>query len=57
MAILIFRVYDEDPDEAMKQCLLLLDEPDIDTSVRSGDVYGFMIEHYATQQNHQKVAF
>jgi len=48
------RVYDEDPDEAMKQCLALLDEPDLDTSVRSGDVYGFMIEHYATQQNHQK---
>ena len=49
------RTYEEDPEEAMKQCLLLLDEPDLDTGVRSGDIYGFMIEHYATAQNFQKV--
>ena len=39
----------------MKQCLLLLEEPDLDTGVRSGDIYGFMVEHYATAGDYQKV--
>jgi intraflagellar transport protein 140 len=49
------RTYEEDVEEAMKQCLLLLEEPDLDTGVRSGDIYGFMIEHYASAADFQKV--
>ena len=50
------RTYEEeDVDEAMKQCLLLLEEPDLDTGVRSGDIYGFMVEHYASAGDFQKV--
>ncbi|XP_022095457.1 intraflagellar transport protein 140 homolog isoform X2 [Acanthaster planci] len=48
------RVYDEDPDEAMRQCQILLEEPDLDNAVRIGDVFGMMIEHYARQENFKK---
>ncbi|XP_013414894.1 intraflagellar transport protein 140 homolog [Lingula anatina] len=44
------RVYDEDPDEAVKQCQVLLEDPDLDSAVRMGDVYGFTIEHYARKE-------
>ncbi|BFZ17235.1 hypothetical protein BsWGS_20274 [Bradybaena similaris] len=44
------RIYPENPEEAMKQCRVLLEEKNIDTDVRVGDIYGFMIEHYASTQ-------
>ncbi|KAK3579473.1 hypothetical protein CHS0354_028282 [Potamilus streckersoni] len=44
------RTYDDDPEEAIKQCQVLLEEPDLDLSVRIGDVYGLMIEHYARKE-------
>ncbi|KAG1671031.1 Intraflagellar transport protein 140 [Nymphon striatum] len=47
------RLYDEDPDEAMKMCKLLLQEEMLELGVRSGDVYGFMAEHYAKIKNFQ----
>ena len=50
-----FRQYDEDPDKAMEQCQILLEEPDLDNAVRIGDVYGMMIEHFARQDLHKKV--
>lgn len=50
------RTYDEDPDEAIKQCHILLEESDLETAVRVGDVYGIIIEHYARQQNYTKVS-
>lgn len=50
------RTYEEDPDEAIKQCHILLEEPDLETAVRVGDVYGIIIEHYARQQNYTKVS-
>ena len=34
---------------------MLLEEPDLETAVRVGDVYGFLIEHFARQQNYAKV--
>lgn len=40
----------------MKQCQILLEEPDIETAVRIGDVYGIMIEHLAREQNYSKVS-
>ncbi|XP_033108707.1 intraflagellar transport protein 140 homolog [Anneissia japonica] len=48
------RVYDEEPEEAMKQCQVLLEEHDLDSAVRVGDVYGMMIEHYARQESFKK---
>ncbi|XP_055991192.1 intraflagellar transport protein 140 homolog [Sorex fumeus] len=39
------RMYAEDPKEAARQCELLLEEPELDGSVRAGDVYGFLVEH------------
>lgn len=50
------RSYDEDPEEAIKQCHILLEEPDLESAVRVGDVYGIIIEHYARQQNYTKVS-
>ncbi|XP_052768007.1 intraflagellar transport protein 140 homolog [Mya arenaria] len=44
------RVYDEDTEEAIKQCQVLLEEPELDSGVRIGDVYGFIIEHYARKE-------
>ena len=50
------RTYEENPDEAIKQCHILLEEPDLETAVRVGDVYGIIVEHYARQQNYSKVS-
>ncbi|CAH1793663.1 unnamed protein product, partial [Owenia fusiformis] len=50
------RAYDEDKDEAVKACQVLLEEPELDSAVRVGDVFGFMIEHYAKKE-HWKAAY
>ena len=44
------RTYEENQDEAAKQCQVLLEEPDLDSAVRIGDIYGFLIEHYARKE-------
>ncbi len=49
------RIYDEDAEECLRQCSSLLDEPQLDTGVRTGDVYGLMIEHYGQTANYEKV--
>lgn len=46
-----FRAYEDSPDEAVKICQILLEEQDIDSSVRLGDLYGFMVEHYYKKGN------
>ncbi|GFS01827.1 intraflagellar transport protein 140 homolog [Elysia marginata] len=43
------RSYQENSEEAIKQCQVLLEEQDLDSAVRIGDIYGFMIEHYASK--------
>ncbi|XP_048575888.1 intraflagellar transport protein 140 homolog isoform X2 [Nematostella vectensis] len=48
------RSYEEDPEESVKLCHILLEEPDLETAVRVGDIYGLIIEHYARQQNFSK---
>ena len=50
------RTYEENPEEAIKQCHVLLEEPDLETAVRVGDVYGVIIEHYARELNYTKVS-
>ncbi|XP_063474472.1 intraflagellar transport protein 140 homolog isoform X3 [Symphalangus syndactylus] len=47
------RTYTEDPKESIKQCELLLEEPDLDSTIRIGDVYGFLVEHYARKEEYQ----
>ena len=49
------RLYQEDPQESVRQCTALLDEPNLDTAVRMGDVYGLLVEHYSHASNHQQV--
>ena len=49
-------MYDEDSEEAVKQCQLLLEESELDTAVRVGDVFGFMIEHYARREKWKMVS-
>lgn len=51
-----FRAYDEEPEESMRQCQVLLEESELDSAVRIGDVYGMMVEHYARQENYKKVS-
>ncbi|NXP51231.1 IF140 protein, partial [Heliornis fulica] len=47
------RVHPEDPREAVRQCELLLAEPDFDSAVRYGDILGFLVEHYVqTEEFH-----
>ena len=48
-------VYENDPDECIKQCQSLLDEPSLDTAVRMGDVYGLMIEHFGQAGSYEQV--
>ncbi|XP_046953797.1 intraflagellar transport protein 140 homolog [Lynx rufus] len=47
------RTYAEDPKEAVKQCELLLEEPELDSSVRVGDVYSFLVQHYLRTEEFQ----
>nr|XP_045238308.1 intraflagellar transport protein 140 homolog isoform X1 [Macaca fascicularis] len=47
------RTYTEDPKESIKQCELLLEEPDLDSTIRIGDVYGFLVEHYVRMEEYQ----
>ena len=54
--VVLCRTYEENPDETVKQCHILLEEPDLETAVRVGDVYGVIIEHHARQQNYAKVS-
>ena len=55
MCLNVYRVYEEDHDECMRQCQSLLDEPNLETAVRLGDVYGLMIEHYGQVGNYDQV--
>uniref|UniRef100_A0A0K8RTW7 Intraflagellar transport protein 140-like n=1 Tax=Crotalus horridus TaxID=35024 RepID=A0A0K8RTW7_CROHD len=47
------RLYSEDPKEAIRQCELLLGEPDLETTVRLGDVLGLLVEHHLQMQEFQ----
>ena len=38
----------------MEECKALLQESEINASVRKGDLYGFMIEHYARNHNYKE---
>uniref|UniRef100_A0AAA9RV10 Intraflagellar transport 140 n=1 Tax=Bos taurus TaxID=9913 RepID=A0AAA9RV10_BOVIN len=40
------RTYTEDPKGSVRQCQLLLEEPHLDSGVRVGDVYGFLVERH-----------
>lgn len=42
--------YNDNSEEAIKQCQVLLEESDLDHAVRMGDIYGFLIEHYARKE-------
>ncbi|XP_077980431.1 intraflagellar transport protein 140 homolog [Glandiceps talaboti] len=48
------RLFDEDPEESVKLSQILLEEPELDSAVRIGDVYGMLIEHYARNENYRK---
>ena len=52
-----FRSYEDSSEEAVKVCQILLEEPDIDSSVRLGDLYGFMVEHYHKKGNYNMVSY
>ncbi|ELT94193.1 hypothetical protein CAPTEDRAFT_114177 [Capitella teleta] len=44
------KIYRQDAEEAMKICQVLLSESNIDSAVRLGDIYGLMVEHFASRQ-------
>merc|ERR1712136_532953 len=49
------RLFDEgSAEEGVKECLVLLEESDLDNSVRYGDVYALLVEYYAAQGNYEK---
>ena len=49
-------MYETDPDDAIKQVHALLEESNVDGAVRVGDLYGFLIEHFARKQKWQAVS-
>lgn len=55
-AFWIFRSYEENSDEAMKQCQALLEEPEIENAVRIGDVYAFIIDHFVRKEKFKAVS-
>ncbi|XP_068100486.1 intraflagellar transport protein 140 homolog isoform X2 [Hyperolius riggenbachi] len=48
------RSYTADKQEGVRQCELLLEEPDMESAVRIGDVYGLLVDHYTQQGDFQK---
>ena len=53
---LFCRTYEEDADHAIKQCQVLLEETAVESAVRIGDVYGFMVEHFARREKWKAVS-
>lgn len=49
-------MYDDDNEEAIKQCQVLLEESNIDNAVRIGDIYGFLVEHFAKKEKWKAVS-
>ncbi|XP_010618813.1 intraflagellar transport protein 140 homolog isoform X2 [Fukomys damarensis] len=47
------RSYTEDPKESIRQCELLLEETDLDSTIRIGDIYGFLVERYVQMEEYQ----
>lgn len=52
----IRQLYETNPEEAIKQCRDLLHLDNVDVAVRRGDIYGFLVEHFCSQENY-KVAY
>lgn len=40
-------LYSQNSEEAVRQCQALLNEPGYERAVRSGDIFGFLAEHFA----------
>ena len=51
------RLYESNPEECIQQCQSLLDDPNLDTAVRVGDVYVLMIEHYGQGGNYKQLEY
>lgn len=49
-------LYSEDPVAAVRLCESLLEEPELDPAVRTGDAFGFLVEHHCQQGNFQVAA-
>jgi intraflagellar transport protein 140 len=50
------RLYARDAEACVQECQALLNEPKLDTAIRTGDVYGLLIEHFA-QAKHYREAY
>ena len=50
-----YSMYATDPDMCVQQCLALLDQPNLDTAVRTGDIYGLLIEHFTQTGDYKQV--
>lgn len=55
MLPILCRLYLEDPDEAVRMCEALLEEPELNPAVRIGDAFGFLIDHHCQQGRLQTV--
>ena len=55
-SLIDYRTYNEDPEEAIKQCQVLLQEDNVESAVRIGDIYGFIIEHFAKREKYKAVS-
>ena len=50
-----YSLYATDPEGCVCECEALLNERNLDTAVRTGDVYGLLIEHFAQARDYRKV--
>ena len=48
-------MYATDAEACVRECQALLNEPKLDTAVRTGDVYGLLIEHFAQAKSYRQV--
>ena len=49
------RLYARDAETCVQECQALLNEPKLDTAIRTGDVYGLLIEHFAQAKHYREV--
>lgn len=48
------KIVKSDPEEMIKICRQLIDEPDIETALRIGDVFALLIEYFFNQQQNDQ---
>lgn len=51
-----YRLYSDNPEESIRLCQTLLEEPHLDVAIRMGDIYSLLIMHCSHHKDFKKVS-